>query len=234
MSTDIRIKNGLSINIKGVADKELKKVPLPTQLALILDDFHLIVPKLLVKEGQSIKRGQPIFYSKSNEEIKFVSPSSGVIEKITRGDRRKIIEILIKTDKKDLKVKHKIPNLNNLKKDQVVKLLLESGCWPFIKQRPFDIIANPDEKPKSIHVSCFDSAPLSVDFEFILKDRMDLFKAGLDVLEIICPKNVNLGIKKSQTFFKEQLSNYKSTVFEGPHPSGNVGVQIHHVNPISS
>ena len=78
-------------------------------------------------------------------------------------------------------------NLNNLKIDQVVKLLLESGCWPFIKQRPFDIIANPDEKPKSIHVSCFDSAPLSVDFEFILKDRMDLFKAGLDVLEIICP-----------------------------------------------
>ena len=234
MSTDIRIKNGLSINIKGVADKELKKVPLPTQLALILDDFHLIVPKLLVKEGQSIKRGQPIFYSKSNEEIKFVSPSSGFIEKIIRGDRRKIIEILIKTDKKDLKVKHKIPNLNNLKKDHVVKLLLESGCWPFIKQRPFDIIANPDEKPKSIHVSCFDSAPLSVDFEFILKDRMDLFKAGLDVLEIICPKNVNLGIKKSQTFFKEQLSNYKNTVFEGPHPSGNVGVQIHHVNPISS
>ena len=234
MSTDIRIKNGLSINIKGVADKELKKVSLPTQLALILDDFHLIVPKLLVKEGQSIKRGQPIFYSKANEEIKFVSPSSGFIEKIVRGDRRKIIEILIKTDKKDLKVKHKIPNLNNLKKDQVVKLLLESGCWPFIKQRPFDIIANPDEKPKSIHVSCFDSAPLSVDFEFILKDRMDLFKAGLNVLEILCPKNVNLGINKSQTFFKEQLSNYKSTVFEGPHPSGNVGVQIHHVNPINS
>ena len=154
MSTDIRIKNGLSINIKGVADKELKKVPLPTQLALILDDFHLIVPKLLVKEGQSIKRGQPIFYSKSNEKIKFVSPSSGTLEKVVRGDRRKILEIIIKTDKKDSVFKHKIPNQDKLDKPTIVDLLLKSGCWPFIKQRPFDIIANPDENPKSIFISC--------------------------------------------------------------------------------
>ena len=95
MSKGIVIKNGLSINIKGVADKELKKIPLPNKLALILEDFHLIMPKLLVKEGDTVKRGQPIFYSKSNENIKFVSPSHGKIEKIVRGERRKILEITI-------------------------------------------------------------------------------------------------------------------------------------------
>ena len=95
MSADITIKKGLSINIKGVAKKELKKVPLPKQLALILDDFHLVTPKLILKEGDPVKRGQSIFYSKTNERMKFVSPASGIIEKIHRGDRRKILEIII-------------------------------------------------------------------------------------------------------------------------------------------
>ena len=105
MSEGIRIKKGLSINIKGVAEKELKKVPLSNQLALILDDFHLVVPKLILKEGDTVKRGQPIFYSKSNERIKFVSPASGIIEKIHRGDRRKILEFIIKTNKDENSIK---------------------------------------------------------------------------------------------------------------------------------
>jgi len=114
MSEDIRIKKGLSINIKGVADKELKKVPLPKQLALILDDFHLVIPKLILREGDSVKRGQPIFYSKANEKIKFTSPASGIIEKIERGDRRKILQILIKTNKNDFSIKHKVPSFEKL------------------------------------------------------------------------------------------------------------------------
>ena len=234
MSQDIRIKNGLSINIKGVADKELKKVPLQKQLALILDDFHLITPKLLVKEGESIERGQPIFYSKSNDKIKFVSPSSGTLEKVVRGDRRKILEIILKTDKKDSVFKHQIPNLDKLDKPSIINLLLKSGCWPFIKQRPFDIIANPNENPKSIFISCFDSAPLGVDFEFILSDQMTEFKNGLKILEKISPKNLNIGLNKDQSFLSNELRDFNKNFFTGPHPSGNVGVQIHHIDPINS
>lgn len=233
MSKGIVIKNGLSINIKGVADKELKKVPLPNKLALILDDFHLIMPKLLVKEGDTVKRGQPIFYSKSNENIKFVSPSHGKIEKIVRGERRKILEITISTDKNDSAIKHKIPALEKIKRENIIDILLESGCWPFIKQRPFDIIADPLQNPKSIFISCFDSAPLSVDFEFILKDQIESFKYGLKILEKITPGNLNIGVNKNQEFLNKELDDFNKNIFSGPHPSGNVGVQIHHIDPIN-
>ena len=233
MSEGIRIKKGLSINIKGVADKELKKVPLPKQLALILDDFHLIIPKLILREGDTVKRGQPIFYSKGNEKIKFASPSSGIIEKIERGDRRKILQVLIKTNKNDLSIKHKIPSLEKLNSDKIIDLLLDSGCWPLIKQRPFDIIANPKVLPKSIFISCFDSAPLGIDFEFILNDQMDSFKYGLKVLNKITPNNLNIGLEKDQRFLDSELSEFEKHTFSGPHPSGNVGVHIHHLDPIS-
>jgi len=233
MSEGIRIKKGLSINIKGVADKELKKVPLPKQLALILDDFHLVIPKLILREGDNVKRGQTIFYSKTNERIKFVSPASGIIEKIERGERRKILKIVIKTNKDDSSIKHEIPSFDKLNSSTAIDILLDSGCWPFIKQRPFDIIANPELLPKSIFISCFDSAPLGVDFEFILKDQIDSFKHGLEVLKKITPNNLNIGLSKNQEFLHSQLSKFEKNTFSGPHPSGNVGVQIHHLDPIS-
>lgn len=234
MSKDIRIKKGLSINIKGTADKKIEKLPLANTYALNLKDFHLIVPKLIKKENQTIKRGEPIFYSKTNENLLFVSPISGKIKEIVRGERRKIINIIIESDGEDDFIKNKPLNFKNSTASDIKKHLLKSGLWPFFKQRPFDIIADPNLKPKSIHVSCFDSAPLSVDFEFILKDNIDLFKTGLDALEILCPDNLNLGLKKSQNFLINELSDYNFTVFDGPHPSGNVGVQIHHINPINS
>ena len=162
MSKDIRIKKGLSINIKGTADKKIEKLPLANTYALNLKDFHLIVPKLVKKENQTIKRGEPIFYSKTNENLLFVSPISGKIKEIVRGERRKIINIIIESDGEDDFIKNKPLNFKNSTASDIKKHLLKSGLWPFFKQRPFDIIADPNLKPKSIHVSCFDSAPLSV------------------------------------------------------------------------
>ena len=234
MSKDIRIKKGLSINIKGTAEKKIEKLPLAKFYALNLQDFHLVMPKLTKKVDDYVKRGEPIFYSKNNEKLVFVSPISGKIKDIVRGERRKILNVIIESDGKDICLKNAPINLNKSSADELKNKLLTSGLWPFFKQRPFDIIADPNLNPKSIHISCFDSAPLGVDFEFILKDNMDLFKIGLDALEIICPNNINLGIKKCQSFFSEELSNYNTTIFDGPHPSGNVGVQIHHINPINS
>ena len=234
MSGDIRIKKGLSINIKGTAEKKIEKIPLASTYALNLRDFHLIVPKLIKKENEIIKRGEPIFYSKTNDELVFVSPVSGKIKEIVRGERRKILNIIIESDGKDDSIKNNAVNIKQSTSSDLKKHLLCCGLWPFIKQRPFDIIADPNSKPKSIHISCFDSAPLSVDFEFILKDNIDLFKTGLDALEILCPGNINIGLKKHQTYLINELSDYNITVFDGPHPSGNVGVQIHHINPINS
>ena len=234
MSQDIIIKKGLSINIKGVAQKEIKKIPLTKFYGHNLDDFHLLIPKLEVKVGDYVKRGQPLFYSKLNDTIKFVSNVSGYVKDIVRGERRKILNIIIERDKKDSVQKNTILPLPKLDSAFIIKSLLSSGCWPFIKQRPFDIIADPSRIPKSIFISCFDSAPLSVDYSFILNDRLDHFKYGLSILKKLVSGNLFLGLNSSQKLLASELEDFNVNFFNGPHPSGNVGVQIHHIDPINS
>ena len=234
MSQDILIKKGLSINIKGVAQKEIKKIPLTKFYGHNLDDFHLLIPKLEVKVGDYVKRGQPLFYSKLNDTIKFVSNVSGYVKDIVRGERRKILNIIIERDKKDSVQKNTILPLPKLDSAIIIKSLLSSGCWPFIKQRPFDIIADPARIPKSIFISCFDSAPLSVDYSFILNDRLDHFKYGLSILKKLASGNLFLGLNSSQKLLASELGDFNVNFFNGPHPSGNVGVQIHHIDPINS
>ena len=234
MSKGIRISKGLSIKIKGSAEKKIENLPLASTYAFNLNDFHLTVPKLILREGDSVKRGTPIFYAKSNEKIKFVSPVSGTIKEIVRGERRKVYNIIIDSDGKDNFVRHKPPVLENSSPQELIDLLLETGLWPYINQRPFDIIADPNLSPKAIHVSCFDSSPLAVDYEFIMNDRLSDIKAGLDCLNQIVSGKLHLGLRSSQKLFQKEFSNYKTNLFDGPHPSGNVGVQIHHVNPINS
>ena len=234
MSQDILIKKGLSINIKGVAQKEIKKIPLTKFYGHNLDDFHLLIPKLEVKVGDYVKRGQPLFYSKLNDTIKFVSNVSGYVKDIVRGERRKILNIIIERDKKDSVQKNTILPLPKLDSAIIIKSLLCSGCWPFIKQRPFDIIADPARIPKSIFISCFDSAPLSVDYSFILNDRLDHFKYGLSILKKLVSGNLFLGLNSSQKLLASELEDFNVNFFNGPHPSGNVGVQIHHIDPINS
>ena len=234
MSQDILIKKGLSINIKGVAKKEIKKIPLTKFYGHNLDDFHLLIPKLEVKVGDYVKRGQPLFYSKLDETIKFVSNVSGYVKDIVRGERRKILNIIVERDKKDSVQKNTILPLPKLDTAIIIKSLLSSGCWPFIKQRPFDIIADPARIPKSIFISCFDSAPLSVDYSFILNDRLDHFKYGLSILKKLVSGNLFLGLNSSQKLLASELEDFNVNFFNGPHPSGNVGVQIHHIDPINS
>ena len=194
----------------------------------------MLIPKLEVKVGDYVKRGQPLFYSKLNDTIKFVSNVSGYVKDIVRGERRKILNIIIERDKKDSVQKNTILPLPKLDSAIIIKSLLSSGCWPFIKQRPFDIIADPARIPKSIFISCFDSAPLSVDYSFILNDRLDHFKYGLSILKKLVSGNLFLGLNSSQKLLASELEDFNVNFFNGPHPSGNVGVQIHHIDPINS
>ncbi len=234
MSKGIRISKGLSIKIKGSAENKIENLPLSSTYAFNLSDFHLHAPKLILREGDIVKRGTPIFHSKSNEKLRFVSPVSGSVKEIVRGERRKILNIIIDSDGSDNFVKHKIPVLNNSSPEELIDFLLKTGVWPLVNQRPFDIIADSNLSPKAIHVSCFDSSPLAVDYEFMVKDRFSDIKAGLECLNQIVSGELYLGIKSSQELFQKEFSNYKINLFDGPHPSGNVGVQIHHVNPINS
>ncbi|MDV7392926.1 hypothetical protein RZS08_16265, partial [Arthrospira platensis SPKY1] len=139
-------------------------------------DFHQVTPKLLLKEGARVQAGEAIFYSKSDESVKFVSPVSGNIVEIVRGERRVILEIKIQADAQDHPLQHGAKDPQKMDASQVKSHLLESGCWPFIKQRPYDVVANSNDVPKSIFVSTYASAPLAADFEFTLKDRLDAFQ----------------------------------------------------------
>jgi len=233
MSNDIRIKNGLTINLKGAAKNIVKKAPYPKSVSLNPSNFHLIIPKMVVKVGEKVNAGDAIFYSKKDERIKFCSPVDGIIKEIVRGAKRKIIEIVINVDNQK-KIEPSIIEFEKLNPDEIKNTILKSGCWPFIKQRPYDIIANPSDKPKSIFISSFNSAPISADFQIILEDQKEEFKMGLQVLSKLTDGEINICIQKDVSTFINDINGIKVYSVSGPHPSGNVGVQIHHINPINS
>jgi Na+-transporting NADH:ubiquinone oxidoreductase subunit A len=186
-----------------------------------------------VKVGDKVQMGDSVFYSKNNPEIKFCSPVSGTITDIVRGAKRRILEILIKSDDKQKIKKHKISKIESCSRNDVLELLLISGCWPFIKQRPYDIIANPNDTPKSIFISTVSSAPIAADIEIILSDQKEEFKAGLDILNKLCEGDLNVCIEKNHNSFVQEIDNISIHNISGLHPAGNVGVQIHHIDPVN-
>jgi len=233
MSNDIRIKNGLTINLKGAPENIIKKASFPKFVSINPSDFHLITPKMEVKVGDKVQTGDPVFYSKNNPEIKFCSPVSGTVTDIVRVAKRRILEILIKSDDKQKIKKHKISKIESCSRNDVLELLLISGCWPFIKQRPYDIIANPNDTPKSIFISTVSSAPIAADIEIILSDQKEEFKAGLDILNKLCKGDLNVCIEKNHNSFIQEIDNISIHNVSGLHPAGNVGVQIHHIDPVN-
>lgn len=234
MSTDIRIKKGISIKLKGEATKVIKDVPLSKIYSIHPPDLSGIVPKLLVKEGSKVLAGDPVYHSKTDENLLVVSPVSGTISEIVRGEKRKILEIRIEADAKQSFKDSGKKDPNGLSAEEIKKHLLASGCWPFIKQRPYDIIANPDDEPRDIFISTYATSPLGADIEFTLKDKEKPFQAGVDVLAKITKGKVHIGVEKDSASYFNQVKNATVHKVSGPHPAGNVGVLIHHISPINA
>ena len=229
---DITLKKGLNIPLRGEAKKKLNTFTPSKSFAIYPKDFHGITPKLMCKEGDEISLGQPLFYSKSNPEIMFVSPSSGRISNIIRGARRKILSIEIIGNKKKSALKHKIPSFSKITPNDIKKLLFSSGCWPFIKQRPYDIVADPNLYPKSIFISALSTAPLGADVNFSLQGKENDFKLGIEVLKKLT-KKINLCVSHLEKSFLNKIEGVELHKINGKHPAGNVGVQIHHIDPIN-
>ena len=133
MSTDISIKNGANLNLKGLALMELEVAKKSLNYALNPDDFFGLIPRMLVKEGEKVSKGQPVFHDKNDDSIKIVSPVSGKIVEIVRGAKRKILNIIIKSEG-DSTVNFKIPALSNIGKDKILELLVKSGSLAFIRE----------------------------------------------------------------------------------------------------
>ena len=235
MSKDIRIKRGLNIKLKGAADKILATFDPPGIYAIKPDDFKGINPKLVVKEGDEVLAGQPIMFDKNMDSVKFCSPVSGEITEIVRGAKRKLLEIRILPDQ-DLKyVNFQAHSPSDLSREKIVETLLESGVWPFIRQRPYGVIANPKDSPKSIHISCFDSNPLAPDVDFTLHVLEQEFNIGLEALKKLTSGKIHLNVDGSTNPDKAftGAKGVQINKFRGPHPAGNVGVQIHHIEPLN-
>jgi Na+-transporting NADH:ubiquinone oxidoreductase subunit A len=232
MSKDIRIKKGLDVKLVGEAEKSTERAVISNTYTIRPEDFHSIIPKLVAKEGTKVKAGETLFYNKDNEAMKFVSPVSGEITEVQRGARRRIEAIKITADKAQVFLEHGQFD-TNANADAIRAHLLASGCWAFIKQRPYDVIAKGDSQPKAIFISAYASAPLAADLDYTLAGKESELQAAVTALSKLTDGGVHVAIKKGSSSPFANLENITTYTVSGPHPSGNVGTLINKVNPIN-
>lgn len=234
MSKTIKLRKGLNIRIKGKAEPVLDTTPPAELYALKPTDFPGLTPRLSVKQDQEVKAGEPLFYDKYHQEVVYVAPVSGTITLINRGERRKIMEVVIKKGPGDESVDFGKADPLLMSDEEIRQHLLSSGMWPFIKRRPYGVVARPDEKPRDIFISGFDSAPLAPDYGFILKGQESQLQTGINALSKITSGKVYLGLSpNADNSVYNNLKNVEFVWFDGPHPAGNVGIQIHHIAPVN-
>lgn len=234
----IRLNKGFDINLSGKAFLKLAQTDQPETFVIKPTDFNgVYMPKVVVNEGDVVKAGSTLFHDKRNEKIAFTAPVSGEIVEVKRGERRKLLEIKILADRKFDFVqfsKYAPSDIANLTREKAQEEMLKSGVWVNLVQRPFGIVADPTETPKSIFISGFDSHPLAPDYNFLFRGQEQYFQAGIDVLKKFTsgPVHLNVHTKKEIATVFSQVESVELNKFSGPHPAGCVGVQIHHLDPI--
>ncbi|MDR1974898.1 MAG: Na(+)-translocating NADH-quinone reductase subunit A [Bacteroidales bacterium] len=236
MDKVIKIKKGLDIRIRGRVDASLSA---PTvfyeKYAVKPTDFYGFLPKLLVQKGDKVRQGTPLFCHKKDERIKVPSPVTGTVTDILIGQKRSIEAILIRAEKESEYVSFNVPSAVEYSNETVKSVLLDAGLWCMLRRRPYDTIPSPDDTPRDIFISCFDSSPLAPDMEMLVHGREKEFQAGIDAIKHLTRGKIYLGLHVSHTTsyaFKE-CKNVEICYFDGPHPAGNVGVQIHHIAPLN-
>ncbi len=235
MSRSIKLKKGFDIRLEGIAQKRLAGAVNPVMFGVKPIDFPGLIPKLDVKPDVEVLAGTPVFHDKLRPEIKFTSPVSGKIVSVERGDRRKVLEVVI--EREDTRsVDFGKADAGKIPAAQIKERLLESGLWPSIRQRPYHVVANPGDQPKSIFISCFDTAPLAPDYNFILENSsLSSFTTGITALSRLTNGKVHLILNGNSADNKifDGIEGVEKSLFSGPHPAGNVGVHIHHLDPVN-
>ena len=234
MSNNIYLKKGLNLPISGEAAQSTREVIVPDVVAVKPSDFRGLVPKLLVREGDKVLAGTPVLADKMSQNILFASPVSGTVAEVVRGAKRKLLEVRIQADAKQEFVDFGVKKVASMSAEEIKTALLAAGLWPSLVQRPYGIVANPEVKPKAIFVSAFNTAPLAADMEFALRDEFEHIQTAINALNKLTDGGVHLSLNAanySGTPF-HRLENVIQHTFEGKHPAGNVGVQIHHISPI--
>jgi Na+-transporting NADH:ubiquinone oxidoreductase subunit A len=230
-----KIRKGLNISLAGKAEKFFGKVNSSEFYAVKPGDFHGLVPRLQVKEGSEVKAGTTLFVDKNRPEICFASPVSGKVVMINRGERRAILEVVVKADNNIEYESFAAGNPLTMSRDEIVKNLLQSGLWPTLRQRPYNIVADSKDTPKSVFISAFDTAPLAPDYDFVIQGAEKNFQIGVDALSKVTHGKVHINVSDEYPASPAytQAHNAQINYFRGPHPAGNASVQIQRVDPLN-
>ena len=234
MQDIITIRKGLDLPIDGAAEKRLTDARSIPTCAVKPTDFVGLTPRLMVEEGDTVAVGDVLFCDKRDERIRFTSPLNGKVKAIVRGEKRKLLAVVVeKAEPAAVENKtHPLPETAEALKD----LLLQCGLWTMLRQRPFGTVAKPDDKPKAIFVSAFGTAPLAPDYDFVVQGREAFLKKGLEALTLLTDGKVHISFRPDQPWSQKlstanpQLSMHR---IKGPHPAGNIGTQIAHIDPIN-
>ena len=232
MSKNIKLCKGLDIKLAGKAEAVVESAPMAKSYAVSPLDYENVTPKLLVKVGDKVEVGTALFFDKKDPRILFTSPVSGVVSAINRGEKRKLLNVAIEPDQTQVVKELKVVDAK-ADRSAIVEMLLESGLWTRIVERPYGVIANPDAEPKAIFVSAFDSAPLAPDYNFVLQNDKAAVEAGLALLARLTNGKVHLSARKGDEGYMSEVKGVEYHTFSGKHPVGNVGVQIHHIDRIA-
>ncbi len=230
MSIGIKVKKGLDLHIAGaIAECAAPSSCQVSTVALVPDDFIGIIPKMELREGDPVEAGQPLFHSKADEALKIVSPASGKLKAVVRGERRKILRVEVEVG---TGAARKFPVDGVLQKaDKARELLLTSGLWSMMRQRPYDIVPAAAAEFRDIFVAGFDHAPLAwnpTDFDAAAVKELE---AGVKLLKLLTKGDVYISRSALQ-----QLPDLKEAVMvdvEGPYPASNVGTVIGAVKPVN-
>ena len=218
------IKKGHNLKIEGVPVNKIIKVSDPDIVLFHPSSLKNTKIKLLVKENEHIKIGTPLFYDKNNHKVLYVSSCSGNVTKISFGPRRIVESIIIKNDK----LATKLPINNKVS----VNSLLNSGLFSYIRQKPFSKVPHFDSKPKSIFISSMPTEPFAIDYEYLMNQDVNYLQQGIDVLKQLYDCDIYFTSAPNSKF--SDLSNVRHITFNKLHPAGNVGIQIHKIDPIKN
>lgn len=229
----VKLRKGLDIRLKGTAAKQKTQIsPAYEEVALMPQDFVGVTPKPVVREGDVVKAGDTLFVNKASQEVGFSSPVSGTVAAIVRGERRKVLRVVVKADKETLYTDYGQKDPAKLTGEEVKTSLLQAGLFGYINQLPYAVSTTPDTTPKAIFVSALRDMPLAADFEMELLGNEEAFQAGLTALSKVAKTYLGIGARQTSLALT-QAKDVEIYAFDGPCPAGNVGVQVNHIDPVN-
>ena len=233
-----KLKKGYDLRIEGAAEVVLESIARPTQVAVDGTEFHGLRPKMMVKAGDKVKAGSPLFLQKGTENFFFTSPVSGTVKDVVRGERRVLQEVVIDADEKDEFEEFQTissGDLLNTSREVILEQVLKSGVFANVTARPFAVLADPSDTPRDIFVTAYLTGPLAPEVNLIIQGKEAAFQAGINALSKLTSGSVHVSIEGGRADLSDALksvANAKVHQFNGPHPAGNVGIQIHHIAPM--